>query len=39
MSRLRICPRRVRAGMQARGTNVVTLAELDAWLGPGWVVQ
>jgi hypothetical protein len=39
MSRLRICPRRVRAGMRVRGTNVVTLAELDAWLGPGWVSQ
>jgi hypothetical protein len=37
MSRLRVCPSRVRAGMRARGTNVVTLVELDAWLGPGWV--
>ena len=38
MSRLRICPRRVRAGMRARGTNVVTLAQLDEWLGPNWSI-
>jgi hypothetical protein len=39
MSRLRVCPPRMRAGMQAGGTNVTTLAELDAWLGPGWALQ
>ena len=38
-SRLRICPPRMRAGMRARGKNVVTLAELDAWLRPGWALQ
>jgi hypothetical protein len=36
MSRLRICPQRVRSGMRARGTNVVTLAQLDSWFGPNW---
>ena len=34
MSRLRVWPPRIRAGMRSRGTNVVTLAELDGWLGP-----
>jgi hypothetical protein len=39
ISKLHICPRRVRAGMRSRGTNIITLAELDAWLGPNWVLQ
>ena len=39
MSRLHVCPRRVRAGMRARGTNVTTLAQLDEWLGPKWSVR
>ena len=39
MLRLRACPVRVRAGMRSRGTNVVTLAQLDDWLGPNWSVR
>lgn len=39
LSRLKVCPRRVRAGMRARGTNVVTLTELDEWLGPNWSIR
>jgi hypothetical protein len=38
MSRLRVCPLRVRAGMRSRGTNVTTLAQLDSWLGPTWSI-
>jgi hypothetical protein len=38
MSRLRICPTRMRARMRSRRTNVVTLAQLDAWLGPTWSI-
>jgi hypothetical protein len=39
MSRLRVCPPRMRAGMRSRGANVSTLAQLDAWLGPDWSVR
>ena len=39
LSRLRICPSRMRVGMRARGTNVSTLAQLDAWLGPNWSIR
>jgi hypothetical protein len=39
MSRLRVCPPRIRAGMRARGTNITTLAQLDAWLGPKWSIR
>ena len=39
MSRLRVCPPRMRAGMRARGTNVTTLAQLDEWLGPKWSIR
>ncbi len=35
MSRLRVCPPR----MRARGSNVVTLAQLDKWLGPNWPIR
>jgi hypothetical protein len=38
MTRLRICPPRVRGGMRSRATNVATLAQLDAWLGPNWSI-
>jgi hypothetical protein len=38
MSRLRVCPPRMRAGMRSRGTNVTTLAQLDSWLGPNWSI-
>jgi hypothetical protein len=39
MSRLRVCPQRMRSGMRARGTNITTLAQLDAWLGPKWSIR
>jgi hypothetical protein len=39
MSRLRVCPPRVRAGMRSRGANVATLAQLDAWFGPEWSIR
>lgn len=39
MSRLRVCPLRVRAGMRARGTNVTTLSQLDEWFGPNWSIR
>ena len=38
MSRLRVCPPRMRAGVRSRGTNVATLAQLDEWLGPTWSI-
>lgn len=39
MSRLRVCPGRVRAGMRRRGTDVITSAELDTWFGPNWSIR
>jgi hypothetical protein len=39
MSRLRVCPPRMRAGMPSRGTNISTLAQLDAWFGPNWSIR
>jgi Bifunctional DNA primase/polymerase, N-terminal len=39
MSRLRVCPPRIRAGMRARGTNVTTLQQLDEWFGPNWSIR
>jgi hypothetical protein len=39
MSRLRVCPLRMRAGMRARGTNVTTLFQLDEWFGPHWSIR
>jgi hypothetical protein len=38
LSRLKVCPARLRRGMRALGTNVATLAELDAWLGAEWSI-
>jgi hypothetical protein len=39
MSRLRVCPPRMRAGMRSRGPNVATLQQLDEWLGPSWSIR
>ena len=39
MSRLRVCPPRMCAGMRARGTDVATLAQIDAWLSPNWSIR
>jgi hypothetical protein len=39
MSWLCVCPPCLSAGMQTCGNNAVTLAQLDAWLGPGWSVR
>ena len=34
-----VCPARIRAGMRSHGTDVTTLVQLYARLGPAWTIR